>query len=54
MNDVVASLPKNVGLGTFIWVAILLQWGDLFDKDGKTNANIKIHSEIYKNYYERS
>ena len=53
VNDVVASLPKNVGLGTFIWEATSPRWGDLFDKDGKTNANIKIYPEIYQNYKER-
>lgn len=47
VNDVIDSLLKNVGFGTFIWEATSSRWGNLFDKDGKTNDNIKIYPEIY-------
>ncbi|HKJ42344.1 MAG TPA: glycosyl hydrolase 53 family protein [Sunxiuqinia sp.] len=53
VNDVVANLPKNIGLGTFIWEATSPRWGDLFDKDGNTNSNIKIYPKIYQEYKER-
>ena len=36
-----------MGLGTFIWEATSPQWGNLFDKDGKTNDNMRIYDEFY-------
>ena len=30
-----------------------MTWGDLFDKDGKANDNIKIYPNIYQKYKNR-
>lgn len=43
VNDIVSQVPDGLGLGTFIWEATSPMWGDLFDKDGKTNANMAIY-----------
>lgn len=46
VNEIVASLPDNLGLGTFIWEATSPRWGNLFDKDGATNGNMALYPEI--------
>jgi arabinogalactan endo-1,4-beta-galactosidase len=47
VNDIVKAIPDGMGLGTFIWEATSPQWGNLFDKDGKTNDNMRIYDEFY-------
>jgi arabinogalactan endo-1,4-beta-galactosidase len=48
VNDIVLSLPDNMGLGTFIWEATSPGWGNLFDMDGKATENIDMYPEIYQ------
>lgn len=50
VNEIVASLPNNLGLGTFIWEATSPRWGNLFDMEGKTNDNMALYPEISKLY----
>ncbi len=50
VNEIVAGLPDNLGLGTFIWEATSPRWGDLFDADGCTNANMALYPDIVKLY----
>ena len=50
VNEIVASIPGNLGLGTFIWEAASPRWGNLFDKDGSANANLDLYPEIAKLY----
>ena len=50
VNEIVAGLPGNLGLGTFIWEAASPHWGDLFDADGATNENMALYPEIVKLY----
>ena len=50
VNEIVAGLPGNLGLGTFIWEATSPRWGDLFDADGSTNANMALYPDIVKLY----
>ena len=52
VNGIVAGLPDNLGLGTFIWEATSPAWGNLFDEDGATNGNMALYHgivELYKN-----
>lgn len=50
VNEIVAGLPGNLGLGTFIWEATSPRWGNLFDADGSTNANMALYPDIVKLY----
>ncbi|WP_439487961.1 glycoside hydrolase family 53 protein [Algoriphagus sp.] len=50
VNEIVKNLPNGLGLGTFIWEATSPQWGDLFDRNGATNENMKIYHEFYDSY----
>lgn len=50
VNDIVHNIPNEMGLGTFIWEPTSPRWGGLFDREGKTNDNIKIYPEIYSEY----
>lgn len=50
VNEIVAGLPENLGLGTFIWEATSPMWGDLFDREGATNENMALYPEIVKLY----
>lgn len=50
VNEIMKRLPNGLGLGTFIWEATSPQWGDLFDRDGATNENMKIYHEFYDAY----
>lgn len=50
VNEIVASLPDNMGLGTFIWEATTPRWGNLFDENGATNGNMALYPEIAKLY----
>jgi arabinogalactan endo-1,4-beta-galactosidase len=50
VNDIVHNIPNGRGLGTFIWEPTSPRWGGLFDREGKTNDNIKIYKEIYSDY----
>lgn len=50
VNEIVAGLPDNLGLGTFIWEATSPSWGNLFDADGSTNANMALYPDIVKLY----
>ncbi len=47
VNEIVKAVPGNLGIGTFIWEATTPQWGNLFDKDGKTNENMKSIDDFY-------
>ena len=53
VNEIVASLPENLGLGTFIWEATSPAWGDLFGRDGATNENMALYPEIVKLYEKK-
>ena len=46
VNEIVASLPENLGLGTFIWEATSPRWGNLFDFSGAANENMALYPEI--------
>lgn len=50
VNDIVHNLPEGLGWGTFIWEATSPGWGNLFDRDGKTNENMTIYPTLYKDY----
>lgn len=50
INDIVHNVTKGRGLGTFIWEPTSPRWGGLFDREGKTNDNMKIYQEIYAEY----
>ena len=50
VNEIVASLPGNLGLGTFIWEATSPRWGNLFGFDGAANENLALYPEIAKLY----
>lgn len=50
VNEIVAKLPNNLGLGTFIWEATSGRWGNLFDREGNTNENMALYPEIVKLY----
>lgn len=50
INDIVHKIPEGMGLGTFIWEPTSPRWGGLFDREGKTNDNMKIYQEIYQEY----
>lgn len=50
VNEIVANLPDNLGLGTFIWEATSPMWGDLFDRNGATNENMALYPDIVKLY----
>jgi arabinogalactan endo-1,4-beta-galactosidase len=54
VNDIAASLPKEVCPGTFIWEATSPKWGNLFDKNGQANDSIKIYPAIYKKLKARN
>ncbi len=46
VNEIVAALPYNLGLGTFIWEATSPRWGNLFDENGASNENMALYPEI--------
>lgn len=50
VNEIVAGLPDNLGLGTFIWEATSPAWGNLFDEDGATNGNMALYPGIVELY----
>lgn len=50
VNDIVHNLPKGLGWGTFIWEATSPGWGNLFDREGKTNENMLIYPTLCKAY----
>ena len=50
VNEIVAALPNNLGLGTFIWEATSPRWGNLFDKNGAANENMALYPDIAKLY----
>lgn len=50
VNDIVHRIPNGLGLGTFIWEATSPGWGNLFDKEGKTNDNMKVYPDLYSEY----
>jgi arabinogalactan endo-1,4-beta-galactosidase len=50
VNDIVHNIPNGMGLGTFIWEPTSPRWGGLFDREGKTNENIKIYRELGSDY----
>ena len=49
VNDITFNIVNGKGKGTFIWEP-LSTWQQIFDKDGKANAFIKVHDEITKEY----
>jgi arabinogalactan endo-1,4-beta-galactosidase len=46
VNEIVKNLPREMGLGTFIWEATSPRWGNLFDQDGAANENIEIYPDF--------
>jgi arabinogalactan endo-1,4-beta-galactosidase len=53
VNDVVLNLPKDLGLGTFIWEATSSRWGNLFDNEGATTEYMKLYPEVARTYKSR-
>lgn len=50
VNEIVHRIPNGLGMGTFIWEATSPGWGNLFDKEGKTNDHMKLYPEIYQSF----
>lgn len=50
VNQTVAGIPGNLGLGSFIWEATSPQWGNLFNAKGETTENMALYPEIVKLY----
>lgn len=48
VNEIMQRMPKELNWGTFIWEATSPGWGNLFDREGKTNENMKIFSSMAK------
>ena len=46
VNEIVASLPDGLGLGSFIWEATSPQWGGLFDRKGHTTEAMALYPEM--------
>ncbi|MBQ9477597.1 MAG: glycosyl hydrolase 53 family protein [Bacteroidales bacterium] len=46
VNDIVKAIPDGLGLGSFIWEATTPQWGNLFDRSGAANGNIRIYDAL--------
>ena len=53
VNEIVHRIPNGLGLGTFIWEATSPGWGNLFDKDGKTNDHMKLYPELYQSFIKK-
>lgn len=53
VNEIVHRIPNELGMGTFIWEATSPGWGNLFDKEGKTNENMKIYPELYQSFIKK-
>ncbi len=51
VNEIVAGLPNNLGLGTFIWEATSPGWGGLFDRDGSTNEYMDLYPDMLNFYH---
>ena len=49
-NDIVKAIPGGLGAGTFIWEATSPMWGGLFDKEGRTTAEMDIYDAFYQSY----
>lgn len=47
VNEIVSKIPNGLGMGTFIWEPTSSAWGDLFDREGKTNENMKIFPQLF-------
>lgn len=52
INEIVHRLPDGLGAGTFIWEATSPRWGNLFDKDGNTNENMKIYPAFFESTHK--
>lgn len=50
VNEIVKDIPGGLGAGTFIWEATSPMWGGLFDKEGRTTAEMDIYDAFYQSY----
>jgi len=51
VNDIIFSLPGNLGKGSCIWEP-LNRWSGLFDRDGNVTGRMKVYDELKLKYLQ--
>ncbi|HTX87763.1 MAG TPA: glycosyl hydrolase 53 family protein, partial [Bacteroidales bacterium] len=51
VNDIIFSIPGNLGKGSCIWEP-LNRWSGLFDRDGNVTGRMKVYDELKLKYLQ--